>query len=78
MFDYGHFRFESKQALFDKAVTFWNPDKTKFWQKAGVCVKVVTFVPPPPPVAGLTGTAMVTHCWLLEAVKNEFQHCISW
>jgi len=36
MFDYGHFRFESKQALFDKAVTFWNPDKTKFWQKAGI------------------------------------------
>jgi putrescine aminotransferase len=36
MFDYGHFRFESKQALFDKAIAFWNPDKTKFWQKAGI------------------------------------------
>ena len=36
MFDYGHFRFESKQALFDKAITYWNPDKTKFWQKAGI------------------------------------------
>ena len=22
MFDYGHFRFESKQALFDKAITY--------------------------------------------------------
>ena len=36
MFNYGHFQFESKQALFDKAITFWNPDKTKFWQKAGI------------------------------------------
>lgn len=36
MFDYGHFRFESKQALFDKAIAYWNPDKTKFWQKAGI------------------------------------------
>ena len=26
----------SKQELFDKAIRFWNPDKTKFWQKAGV------------------------------------------
>ncbi len=36
MFDYGHFRFESKQDLFDKSITYWNPDKTKFWQKAGI------------------------------------------
>ena len=36
MFDYGHFRFDSKQALFDKAIAYWNPDKTKFWQKAGI------------------------------------------
>ena len=36
MFDYGHFRFESKQALFDKAIAYWNPDKTKFWQKTGI------------------------------------------
>jgi putrescine aminotransferase len=36
MFDYGQFRFASKQELFDKAIKYWNPDKTKFWQKAGI------------------------------------------
>lgn len=36
MFDYGLFRFESKQDLFDKAIRYWNPDKTKFWQNVGV------------------------------------------
>ena len=36
MYDYGLFKFESKQELFDKAIRFWNPDKTKFWQKAGI------------------------------------------
>lgn len=36
MFDYGHFRFDSKQELFDKAIKFWNPDKTRFWQSVGV------------------------------------------
>ena len=36
MYDYGLFRFESKQDLFEKAIRYWNPDKTKFWQKAGI------------------------------------------
>jgi len=36
MFDYGHFKFENKQALFDTSIKYWNPDKTKFWQKAGI------------------------------------------
>ena len=36
MFDYGLFKFESKQDLFDKAIRYWNPDKTKFWQSVGV------------------------------------------
>ena len=36
MYDYGLFQFESKQELFDKAIRYWNPDKTKFWQKAGI------------------------------------------
>ncbi len=36
MFDYGQFRFASKQELFDKAIKYWNPDKTKFWQRAGI------------------------------------------
>ena len=36
MFDYGHFKFENKQALFDSSIQYWNPDKTKFWQNAGI------------------------------------------
>lgn len=36
MFDYGHFRYQSKQELLDKAITYWNPDKTRFWQSVGV------------------------------------------
>lgn len=36
MFDYGAFRFGSKNDLFDKAIRFWNPDKTRFWQEVGV------------------------------------------
>ena len=36
MYDYGSFKFESKQAFYDKAIRFWNPDKTRFWQKAGI------------------------------------------
>ena len=30
MFDYGHFRFDSKQELFEKSIRYWNPDKTRF------------------------------------------------
>src|SRR5437870_12902492 len=36
MYDYGLFKFASKQELFDKAIRYWNPDKTKFWQSIGV------------------------------------------
>ncbi|MGH6853781.1 MAG: aspartate aminotransferase family protein [Aestuariivirga sp.] len=36
MYDYGLFKFESKQELFDKAIRYWNPDKTRFWQSLGV------------------------------------------
>ncbi|TGQ11507.1 MULTISPECIES: aspartate aminotransferase family protein [unclassified Mesorhizobium] len=36
MYDFGPFEFESKQDFFDKAMRFWNPDKTRFWQKAGI------------------------------------------
>jgi acetylornithine/succinyldiaminopimelate/putrescine aminotransferase len=36
MYDYGLFRFESKEDLLDTAIRYWNPDKTKFWQKLGV------------------------------------------
>jgi putrescine aminotransferase len=36
MHDYGLFKFASKQELFDKAIRYWNPDKTKFWQSVGV------------------------------------------
>ncbi|MFN0191058.1 MAG: aspartate aminotransferase family protein [Aestuariivirga sp.] len=31
-----NFHFESKQELLDKAIKFWNPGKTKFWQSAGI------------------------------------------
>jgi putrescine aminotransferase len=36
MFDYGQFKFNSKQEVLDKATKYWNPDKTAFWQKAGI------------------------------------------
>ena len=36
MFDFGHFRFESKEEVIKKSIQFWNPDKTKFWQSAGI------------------------------------------
>lgn len=35
MFDYGFFRFASKDDLLEKAATYWNPGKTRFWQEAG-------------------------------------------
>jgi len=35
VFDYGFFRFDSKDALLEKAAAYWNPGKTKFWQDAG-------------------------------------------
>ena len=36
MIEYGPFKFASKQDVLDKSIRYWNPDKTKFWQKAGV------------------------------------------
>jgi putrescine aminotransferase len=36
MFDYGQFRFSSKRELLEKSIAYWNPDKTRFWQKAGI------------------------------------------
>jgi putrescine aminotransferase len=36
MYDYGLFSYESKEDLLDTAIRYWNPDKTKFWQKLGV------------------------------------------
>lgn len=36
MYDYGLFRYESKADLLDTAIRYWNPDKTRFWQKLGV------------------------------------------
>jgi len=35
VFNYGFFRFDSKDALLEKAAAYWNPGKTKFWQDAG-------------------------------------------
>jgi acetylornithine/succinyldiaminopimelate/putrescine aminotransferase len=36
MFDYGLFKFASKEDLFEKSIRYWNPDKTRFWQTLGV------------------------------------------
>ena len=36
MFDYGLFQFASKQEVLDKAIQYWNPGKTRFWQDMGV------------------------------------------
>src|SRR4051812_49798353 len=34
--DYGFFSFESKADFFRRSEEYWNPDKTRFWQDAGV------------------------------------------
>ncbi len=36
MFDFGHFQFESKAEVIKKSIQYWNPDKTRFWQSAGI------------------------------------------
>jgi len=36
MFDYGLFKFASKEELLEKAIQYWNPNKTRFWQNVGV------------------------------------------
>ncbi len=36
MFDYGGFKYRSKEEVIEKSIRFWNPDKTKFWQQAGI------------------------------------------
>lgn len=36
MHDYGSFSYDSKDDFIQKSKDFWNPDKTQFWQDAGV------------------------------------------
>ena len=36
MFDYGLFQFASKEEVLQKAIQYWNPGKTRFWQDMGV------------------------------------------
>ena len=36
MYDYDFFSFESKADFLSRSEEFWNPDKTRFWQDAGV------------------------------------------
>jgi len=36
MYDYGFFSYESKEDMLDRSRAFWNPDKTDFWQDAGI------------------------------------------
>jgi acetylornithine/succinyldiaminopimelate/putrescine aminotransferase len=36
MYDYGFFSYDSKADFLRRSEEFWNPDKTRFWQDAGV------------------------------------------
>jgi acetylornithine/succinyldiaminopimelate/putrescine aminotransferase len=36
MFDYGMFKFSSKEEVIEKSIAYWNPGKTKFWRDAGI------------------------------------------
>lgn len=36
MFDYGLFKFDNKEQLLEKSIRYWNPEKTQFWQNAGI------------------------------------------
>ena len=36
MFDYGLFKYASKEEVIEKSIRFWNPEKTRFWQGLGV------------------------------------------
>ena len=36
MYDYGFFKFDSKDELLATATDYWNPGKVKFWQDAGI------------------------------------------
>ena len=36
MYDYGFFSYESKEDMLERSRVFWNPNKTDFWQDAGI------------------------------------------
>jgi putrescine aminotransferase len=36
MLDFGPFHFASKEDMLARAIQYWNPGKTKFWQSAGI------------------------------------------
>jgi acetylornithine/succinyldiaminopimelate/putrescine aminotransferase len=36
MYDYGFFSYDSKADFLRRSEEFWNPDKTRFWQEAGI------------------------------------------
>ncbi|WP_292593224.1 aminotransferase class III-fold pyridoxal phosphate-dependent enzyme [Mesorhizobium sp.] len=36
MFDYGIFKFSSKEEVLEKSSRYWNPGKTRFWRDAGI------------------------------------------
>jgi acetylornithine/succinyldiaminopimelate/putrescine aminotransferase len=44
MFDYGGIKYASKEEVIEKSIRFWNPDKTRFWQKAGNIHTVTNFM----------------------------------
>ena len=36
MYDYGFFKYASKEEVLEKSARYWNPHKTDFWIEAGV------------------------------------------
>jgi putrescine aminotransferase len=34
--EFGGFNYQSKQEIFNQSIAYWNPEKTEFWQKAGI------------------------------------------
>ncbi len=36
MYDYGFFSYKSKEDMLERSRAFWNPNKTDFWQDAGI------------------------------------------
>lgn len=36
MYDYGFFSYDSKEDMLERSRAFWNPNKTDFWQDAGI------------------------------------------
>ena len=40
MYEYGQFRYRSKDELLEKSARYWNPSKTHFWEASGTNVVI--------------------------------------